>query len=100
MDIEIVKDEENVLLNRRDIAFKAIFEGATMSRKSAKNTLVALLDTKPELLILDRMKTQYGTQDTLGYARLYDNEQNLRRIEPDYMVARNMPAEKSDRGGS
>lgn len=98
MAIEIVKDEENVLLNRRDIVFKT--EEIGMSRKSAKNTLVALLDTDPKLLILDRMKSQYGTQDILGYARLYDNEQNLRRIEPDYMVARNAPAKESDGGES
>ena len=98
MDIEIVKDEENVLLNRRDIVFKT--EEIGMSRKSAKNTLVALLDTTPELLILDRMKSQYGRQDILGYARLYDNEQNLRRIEPDYMIARNAPAKESEGGES
>ena len=98
MDIEIVKDEENVLLNRRDIIFKT--EGTGMSRKSAKNTLVALLNTTPELLILDRMNSQYGTQDILGYARLYDTEQNLRRIEPDYMIARNAPAKESDGGES
>jgi len=98
MAIEIVKDEENVLLNRRDIVFKT--EEIGMSRKSAKNTLVALLDTTPELLILDRMNSQYGKQDVLGYARLYDNEQNLRRIEPDYMIARNAPAKGSDGGES
>lgn len=98
MAIEIVKDEENVLLNRRDIVFKT--EEIGMSRKSAKGTLVALLDTTPELLILDRMESQYGRQDILGYARLYDNEQNLRQIEPDYMIARNAPAKKGDGGGS
>jgi len=98
MAIEIVKDEENVLLNRRDIVFKT--EEIGMSRKSAKNTLVALLDTTSELLILDRMNSQYGKQDVLGYARLYDDEQNLRRIEPDYMIARNAPAKGSDGGES
>ncbi len=98
MAIEIVKDEENVLLNRRDIVFKT--EEIGMSRKSAKNTLVALLDTDPKLLILDRMKSQYGRQDILGYARLYDNEQNLRRIEPDYMIARNAPAKENEGGES
>ena len=98
MAIKIVNDEENVLLNRRDIVFKT--EELGMSRKSAKNTLVALLDTTPELLILDRMNSQFGTQEILGYARLYDNEQNLRRIEPDYMIARNAPAKKSDGGES
>ncbi|KAB3544203.1 MAG: 30S ribosomal protein S24e [ANME-2 cluster archaeon] len=98
MAIEIVKDEENVLLNRRNIVFKT--EEIGMSRKSAKNTLVALLDTDPKLLILDRMKSQYGRQDILGYARLYDNEQNLRRIEPDYMIARNAPAKENEGGES
>ena len=98
MDIEIVKDETNVLLNRRDIEFKT--EGTGRSRESVKSTLVALLDTDPKLLILDRINSQYGMQNLLGYARLYDNEQNLRRIEPDYMIARNTPAKKSDEGGS
>jgi len=98
MAIKIVNDEENVLLNRRDIVFKT--EEIGMSRKSAKNTLVALLDTTPELLILDRMNSQFGTQEILGYARLYDNEQNLRRIEPEYMIARNAPAKKNDGGES
>ncbi len=98
MDIEIVTDEENALLNRRDIVFKTDRIG--MSRGSAKNTLVAFLNTNPELLILDRMNSQYGTQDVFGYARLYDNEQNLRRIEPDYMIARNALAKKGDGGES
>ena len=98
MDIEIVKDEANVLLNRRDIVFKT--EGTGRSRESVKSTLVALLNTNPKLLILDRMNSRYGTQDILGYARLYDNEQNLRRIEPDYMIARNTPAKESDGGES
>jgi small subunit ribosomal protein S24e len=96
MKIEIIKDEKNALLNRRDVVFNIISEGTTASRENVKNMLVALLDTKSELMILDRMNTQYGTQDILGYARLYDDLQQLQAIEPDYMTARNVAKESGE----
>lgn len=89
MKIEITQDKENALLNRRDILFGVTPEKEVYSRKVVKNKLVALLDTKPGLLILDRMNTQYGMQEVVGYARLYDTVQDLNRIEPAYMIARN-----------
>ncbi|MCD6207941.1 MAG: hypothetical protein J7J06_08150 [Methanosarcinales archaeon] len=89
MKIEITQDKENTLLNRRDILFGVTPEKGVCSRKVVKNKLVALLDTKPGLLILDRMNTQYGMQKVVGYARLYDTVQDLKRIEPAYMIARN-----------
>ena len=89
MKIEITQDKENALLNRRDILFRVTPEKGVCSRKVVKNKLVALLDTKPGLLILDRMNTQYGMQEVVGYARLYDTVQDLKRIEPAYMIARN-----------
>ena len=90
MKIEITQDKANVLLNRRDILFGVTPEKEVYSRKVVKNKLVALLDTKPGLLILDRMNTQYGRQEVVGYARLYDTVQDLKRIEPAYMIARNV----------
>lgn len=93
MKIEIIKDEKNVLLDRRDIMCNVISEGTTASRENVKNMLVALLDTKSELMILDRMNTQYGTQNILGYARLYNDLQQLQAVEPAYMIARNATKE-------
>ncbi len=93
MKIEIIKDEKNVLLDRRDIVCNVISEGTTASRENVKNMLVALLDTKSELMILDRMNTQYGTQNILGYARLYNDLQQLQAVEPAYMIARNATKE-------
>jgi len=89
MKIEVVTDKENVLLNRRDIVFRVIPEKEVCSRENVKNRLVALLDTEPEQLILDRMNVQYGMQQIIGYARLYDDAQDALAIEPDYMIARN-----------
>jgi len=89
MKIEITQDEESVLLNRRNLTLKIAPEDAVCSRDNVKNMLVALLDTKPELLILDRMNVQYGTRDVIGYARLYNDLQDVREIEADHMIARN-----------
>lgn len=89
MKIEIIEDKTNPLLDRQDIVFRVIPEGTVSSRENVKNMLVALLDTKPELLILDRMNAQYGAHEILGYARLYDDVQHLHAIEADYMIERN-----------
>ncbi len=89
MKIEVVTDKENVLLNRRDIVFRVIPEKEVCSRENVKNRLVALLDTEPEQLILDRMNVQYGMQQIIGYARLYGDAQDALAIEPDHMIARN-----------
>ncbi|RZN33822.1 MAG: 30S ribosomal protein S24e [Methanosarcinales archaeon] len=96
MKIEIIKDEKNVLLDRRDIVCNVISEGTTASREHVKNMLVALLNTKPELMIFDRMNTQYGTQDILGYARLYNDLQHLQAIESGYMITRNAAKESGE----
>jgi len=95
MNIEIVEDNENKLLNRRGIKFRIIHDGGTPSRKKMRNELVSFLKTKPELLIIGKMRSEFGKRETIGYAKLYESEEMVRGVEHPHILLRNFPSGES-----
>ena len=63
MDIRIIKDKKNSLLNRRELDFVVKYEGSTPSRNDVKNKLAAMLNAPLELLVIQRIKTEFGMQE-------------------------------------
>jgi len=99
MDFEFIRDEENGLLNRRELDFVLTFEGATPSRRTILGKLCALQNVKESLVVLDSIKTSFGKQELTGYARIYEDEESLKRVEPAHLVARTgVPEEEAGEG--
>lgn len=95
MEIEIIDDEENPLLNRREINFEATFTGPTPSRDKVRNKLVAMIDANENLTIIDSYETKYGKNRVKGLAKIYDDAENM-EIEPDYKIEKNFPEEEEE----
>ncbi|MBW6518558.1 MAG: 30S ribosomal protein S24e [ANME-2 cluster archaeon] len=91
MDIEITKERKNPLLDRNEITFNIANTGATPSRDDVKNKLVALLNSSYELVILGNLATEYGTQKTVGYAKIYSDAKRAAVVENNYIIERNKP---------
>ena len=89
MDIRILKDKNNALLNRRELDFVVKYEGSTPSRNDVKNKLAAMLNAPLELLIVQRIKTEYGMQEAKGYAKLYEDAARMKEVELEYVLKRN-----------
>lgn len=89
MDIRITKDNKNLLLNRRELDFVVRYEGSTPSRNDVKNKLAAMLNAPLELLIVQRIKTEYGMQEAKGYAKLYEDAARMKEVELEYVLKRN-----------
>lgn len=89
MDIKILKDKDNSLLNRRELDFVVKYEGSTPSRSDVRNKLAAMLNAPLELLIIQRIKTEYGMQESKGYAKLYADEARMKQVEQEYILKRN-----------
>lgn len=89
MDIEIIHEKENLLLDRKEITFNISNTGATPSRETVKNRLVALLNSQYDLVMIDKLATEYGTQNTIGYAKVYSNAERAQQIENKYILERN-----------
>ncbi len=91
MEIEITEENENQLLKRKEVMFKLHHEeeGASPRREAARNALIKALKCSSNLLVIDKMDTEFGKRETVGYAKVYENEERLKEIERKHILKRN-----------
>lgn len=94
MEIEIISKKNNVLINREEIEFGVKGFEATPSRKQIREKLSALLNADSKLLIVDVLKSSFGSNYLKGTAKIYKNEKDLKKIELPYLIKRNFPEGK------
>ena len=93
MEIEFISEKENKVFNRKEIKFYVDYDGeATPKVLDIKSKLVALLNTKKELLVVDNVQPHYGEPKALGYAKVYDTVEDLEYIETKNVLAKNTEA--------
>jgi small subunit ribosomal protein S24e len=98
MEINVNEKIENSLLNRTEIHFDCTYQGeATPKVLDVKNRLVATLNVDKNLLVVHNLKPSYGEGKANGYAKLYDSEENLNKIEMDHVVQKNKEAAKEEK---
>jgi small subunit ribosomal protein S24e len=89
MDIKVLEEKNNPLLQRREIQFSITQNLGTPSRQEIKNKLAAYLNSKPELVIIERMKQEFGKRETKGYAKIYESLDRLKSVETEHIIQRN-----------
>jgi small subunit ribosomal protein S24e len=90
MEIQIIKDKTNPLLKRREISV-AVKNKTTASRIELKNKLAALLNSKPELIVIEHLDTIYGKQEMNATACVYQTEERLKQLAHQHLIARDAP---------
>jgi small subunit ribosomal protein S24e len=94
MEIKIVEDLHNKLLNRSELDFTVEYEGPTPSRADVRKKLAALLNKDLELVLVQKMESEYGVQLVKGYAKIYESETRMKQVENEHILLRNkMPEE-------
>ncbi|MCL2550220.1 MAG: 30S ribosomal protein S24e [Methanimicrococcus sp.] len=97
MEIKIVKDLENKLLNRSELDFTVEYEGPTPSRADVRKKLAALLNKDVNLVIVQKMESEFGHSVAKGYAKVYQSEERMKQIEHAHVLLRNtMPEEPAE----
>jgi ribosomal protein S24E len=82
MDITIERDEENPLLERRDIEAVINHEqDATPSETVARKELGKALTVDPETVAIDTINTGYGTNTARITAKVFDEP--VKPLRPD-----------------
>jgi small subunit ribosomal protein S24e len=98
MEIAVNEKIENPLLNRTEIRFECTYQGeATPKVLDVKNKLVAILNVDKNLLVVHNLKPSYGEGKANGYAKLYDTEENLAKIEREHVVIKNSETVKEEK---
>lgn len=90
MDIEIIKEKDNLLLNRKELMLNISHSsGATPSRDDVKKRLVAQLNSQYDLVVVDRLTTEFGAQKTTVYAKVYSDINRVNQVENKHIIERN-----------
>ena len=98
MEINVNEKIENPLLNRTEIRFECTYQGdATPKVLDVKNRLVATLNVDKNLLVVHNLKPSYGEGKANGYAKLYDSEESLAKIEREHVVLKNKEVVKKEK---
>jgi small subunit ribosomal protein S24e len=96
MDINVIEDEANPMLHRRDVRFEMVHEDATPSRLSVRDSLAATLNKEADEVVIHRLDTKYGMRKTVGYAKVYESAEHAQDVEQEYMLERNKIGEDGD----
>jgi small subunit ribosomal protein S24e len=90
LEIQVIREKNNPLLNRREVIFRVTYDDATPSRKSIVDRLAATLNSNQGLVIVDSIKTEFGKRESIGYAKLYESVERVNEIERSHIIKRNM----------
>ena len=96
MEIKITSNTRNELLSRNEVAFTAMYEGATPARADIGAKIAAMQNIPIENLILSPLKGRFGTRASTGIARIYDSTEALKATEREYLIARGKPKTSKD----
>ena len=94
MEISITSDKQNELLSRREIEFTITYNGATPTRKLVQAKLAATMNAGRDQVVLDSMKSRFGISILKGSARVYQNKDDLVKLERAYLMTRGGVAEE------
>jgi small subunit ribosomal protein S24e len=93
-DLKITGDRRNELLKRRELSFTLGYTGSTPSRSEVMGKVCAILNLDEKKVVLDSVKTRFGERKMVGSARVYDDEEALKKTEREYLRERGKPKAK------
>lgn len=89
MDLEIVNKRENPLLKRTEITFRLTHpKEKTPQRMAVRDKLAGHVQGKKEGIIIEYMRSHYGTGTTTGYAKVYESADAAKKMEPEHLLKR------------
>ena len=97
MEIEILNKEKNELLGREGIEAKVSYSEATPSRKEIRKELAKKVGKKENLVVVQEIKTYFGSGIAKIYANAYDREEDLKAGEIESIVKRHEEKKKEEK---
>ena len=92
MEVYVDSERYNPLLKRREVYFTISFEGATPSRREVRSRIAGLMNAEVERVVVDYIKTEFGKTEAKCYAKIYDTVEDLKDIEEEHIIERNLKA--------
>lgn len=90
METEILSRRENPLLDRVEIEFRTRHPSEpTPTRDALREEIAKIAKGKKDLVIIDRVDSDFGRPETTGYAKVYKNKDKILSVERKHILIRN-----------
>ena len=101
MEDKIISERENPLLKRKEVIFQVEHNqtGSTPPRLEIRKAIASVLKTDMDSVFVKKVETKTGTHTAVGVANVYVSSEQARLIEPEFVIRRNAPPEKSQEKG-
>jgi len=94
MNANIISSHENGLFERKEVEAEVFFDGSTPKRADIKSTIGGKIGANPELMVLYKVMSKFGSKSIRVLARIYHNKEKLMATEPTYLKVREGLMEK------
>jgi small subunit ribosomal protein S24e len=97
MEVKVTSEKKNPMLKRKEISFQVEHAetGSTPSRVEIRRAIASTTKTNEKVVFVKKFETKTGTLTAFGTANIYDSVEQAKLIEPEYIIKRNIPAEKT-----
>ncbi len=86
MEFEILKEKDMKLLSRKRITLMINNEGATPSRLDLLDAVAEKFKTKPELVVIKHIYSQYGKRKTKLIVNIYKDKKKMELFEHEDLL--------------
>ncbi|WUR02103.1 ribosomal protein eS24 [Vairimorpha necatrix] len=88
-ELEILLQKSNSLLSRKELSLKIHHEESPVPQKKViTDKLSKLFQTKNDNIVVYDITNTPGTHTSIGRVNIYSNQDDMKRVEKSYMVAR------------
>lgn len=95
MKFEVIKEQDNRPLFRKEISFRIDHQGTTTpSRADILGRIVAEYDADVSRVVIKTLETKFGIGITEGMARIYDTAEHMKRVELPHIIKRHESKKK------
>jgi ribosomal protein S24E len=100
MKVKVVDNRRNSLLKRREVTFEADHDPheGTPTRAELKKNLAEILKANIDLIFIKKAVTKTGSLLTVGEANIYDAAEQVKIVEAEHIINRNIPPIKPKEG--
>ncbi len=96
MKVKVTNQHHNPLLKRKEVIFEAEHEPreGTPTRVELRKNLAEILKANIDLIFIRRAVTKTGSLLTVGEANVYDTAEQVKIVEAEHIITRNIPPAK------
>jgi len=100
MKVKVTAQSHNSLLKRKEVTFEVEHEPheGTPTRAELRKNLAEILKANIDLVFIRRAVTKTGSLVTVGEANVYDTQDQVRLVEAEHIITRNVPPAKPKEG--